>query len=208
VAAKQSQCGFQFDLSGGHLALDFANTVSRRDAPEQSTDHITTYHELVCFAQQSHLITSQEADALRRHAQAKPSRAAQVLRQAVALREALFRAFARVAAGKTALTGDLELMEKTHGSALRHRHLAHMKARYVWKWEDGDDPERLLWPIVDSAAALMVSDQLKKIRECEARDCAWLFLDISRNHSRRWCDMKACGNREKARRHYRRQHAP
>jgi len=35
---------------------------------------------------------------------------------------------------------------------------------------------------------------------CAADDCAWVFLDTSKNHSRRWCDMKACGNRAKARR--------
>jgi predicted RNA-binding Zn ribbon-like protein len=63
---------------------------------------------------------------------------------------------------------------------------------------------RLLWPIAESAAELLTSQEVSSIRLCEAPDCDWLFLDNSRNRSRRWCDMKICGNREKARRHYRR----
>jgi predicted RNA-binding Zn ribbon-like protein len=63
----------------------------------------------------------------------------------------------------------------------------------------------MLWPIASSAADLLTSERLKKVRLCEAKTCTWLFLDESRNHSRRWCDMKVCGNREKARRHYQRE---
>ena len=40
------------------------------------------------------------------------------------------------------------------------------------------------------------------VRECGASDCAWLFLDTSKNHHRRWCDMTRCGNRAKVRRFY------
>ena len=61
-----------------------------------------------------------------------------------------------------------------------------------------------LRPIVRSAAELLVSDQLDRVRECDGARCTWLFLDQSRNRSRRWCSMETCGNRAKARRHYRR----
>jgi predicted RNA-binding Zn ribbon-like protein len=64
----------------------------------------------------------------------------------------------------------------------------------------------MLWPIAQSAADLMTSDKRNSVRQCGADDCAWLFLDESRNHSRRWCDMKTCGNRQKARRHYASKH--
>src|SRR5438067_275486 len=42
------------------------------------------------------------------------------------------------------------------------------------------------------------------VREGGADNCAWLFMDNTRNRSRQWCSMQACGNRDKARRHYRR----
>jgi predicted RNA-binding Zn ribbon-like protein len=62
----------------------------------------------------------------------------------------------------------------------------------------------MLWPLAQSAGALLTGDQRARVRECSGHDCRWLFLDLSRNHSRRWCDMNDCGNRAKARRHYQR----
>ncbi|MEU8120107.1 CGNR zinc finger domain-containing protein [Spirillospora sp. NPDC049024] len=38
-----------------------------------------------------------------------------------------------------------------------------------------------------------------RVRRCPAHDCAWVFWDSSRNASRRWCSMRVCGNRAKAR---------
>ena len=49
---------------------------------------------------------------------------------------------------------------------------------------------------------LLMSRELEHLRMCAAPDCAWLFLDNTKNQRRRWCDMKTCGNRVKARRHY------
>lgn len=45
---------------------------------------------------------------------------------------------------------------------------------------------------------------IDRIKECPYPQCGRLFLDQSKNRSRRWCEMSMCGNRTKARRHYRR----
>jgi predicted RNA-binding Zn ribbon-like protein len=45
-----------------------------------------------------------------------------------------------------------------------------------------------------------------RVRQCGNPDCVLWFLDTTRSGTRRWCSMTACGNRLKARRHYRRQH--
>jgi predicted RNA-binding Zn ribbon-like protein len=63
---------------------------------------------------------------------------------------------------------------------------------------------QILFPVLTSAAELLASPRVGRIRECGSNDCTWLFVDESRNRSRRWCDMRACGNRMKARRHYQR----
>lgn len=63
-------------------------------------------------------------------------------------------------------------------------------------------PGGLLYPIAHSAARLLVEDCLCHIKECSDDTCEWIFLDCSKSHRRRWCDMKSCGNRAKARRHY------
>ena len=201
---KQYPREYQFDLSGGHPALDFANTVSRRDSPEKSTDHLTSYEDFVSFARQSNLISSQEAESIRRAAQSDGRATAQAICKAIEFREGLYRVFTLLAKEKPATAEDVSLIRRSALEALRHRYIARTSRGYQWQWEKASTLERLLWPIAESAAELLVSSDRSRVRECEAPDCAWLFLDTSRNHSRRWCDMKVCGNREKARRHYQR----
>jgi len=54
----------------------------------------------------------------------------------------------------------------------------------------------------------LTSEELDRVRECaDDRGCGYLFMDTSRNRSRKWCDMRGCGNRAKAQRHYRRTQA-
>ena len=76
---------------------------------------------------------------------------------------------------------------------------------FTWLWAEGGKAlDCMLWPIARSAADLLTEGPLAAIRLCEGRDCGWLFLDTSRNRTRRWCDMRICGNRAKARRHHER----
>ncbi|HYR09186.1 MAG TPA: CGNR zinc finger domain-containing protein, partial [Longimicrobium sp.] len=75
---------------------------------------------------------------------------------------------------------------------------------FAWGWEEGAELDRVLWPVVRDAAELLVSGDLRRVGKCCGDNCDWLYLDTSRNRSRRWCDMQSCGNRAKARRHYHR----
>ena len=61
-------------------------------------------------------------------------------------------------------------------------------------------PDAPLRAIVDAAVGLLISPDRSKIGECGEPTCRWLFLDHSKNHSRRWCDMRVCGNRNKVQR--------
>jgi predicted RNA-binding Zn ribbon-like protein len=205
VSTEQRPQEFQFDLSGGHLALDFANTISRRDSPEATREHLHTYHDLVAFSRQSQVITQEDASVLRQKAESQPRQAAQMLRLAITLREAIFAAFLALAHKKQPSPQDIALIDKAASSALQHRRIVRVNGNYEWQWDAEPLLERILWPIAESAAELLTSADITKVRECEASDCYWLFLDNSRNRSRRWCTMSACGNREKARRHYRKQ---
>lgn len=200
---------FQFDLTGGQLALDLANTVSRRTDPERRNDHLTSYLELLSFARQTHTISTREAQQLQGHAAQHPGDTRRVLGKVVALREASYRVFSAIAQEKKPVAEDLQLIGGCAREALRHRELVPLNGGYGWQWRpDLKNPlDRLLWPRAQSAADLLTSPELKIVRFCEAPDCEWLFLDHSRNRSRRWCDMKICGNRQKARRHYRRTHS-
>jgi len=205
VPTKQ-QAVFQFDLTGGHLALDLANTVSRRDDPTRRREHLENFADLISFALQDKILSVKQAKDLHLLARRSASDAASSFRKAIALREAVYRAFAAAAKDRPAPAEDLLKINESAVEAVQHRRLVRGNGRYRWEWQtDGRNPlDRILWPIAESAVELLTSDELKLLRWCEAPDCEWLFLDHSRNRSRRWCDMNSCGNRAKARRHYQR----
>lgn len=209
MESQLRQPEYTFDLSGGDLSLDFANTVSRRAVQERLTDHLTTYDDLVAFARQSKALSVREAEQQLNYAHQHQQRAKAALREALEFREVLYRAFSALAAGSQAPPSDLREINNRAIQAMTHRKLVREDGRYRWhwRWNNAQALERLLWPISQSAADLLTSSNPGDVRQCNAADCAWLFLDRSRNRSRRWCDMKTCGNREKARRHYQREHA-
>ncbi len=197
--------GFLFELTGGALCLDFANTVDHRPAPEPR-ELLPTYADLLSWARQAGAIRAEEARHLEREAAGRRAEADAALEHARTLREALFALFSAAAEGRLASPpAALEALNSALPAALGRRRLAVSGGRAGWAWvEDPRALDRPLWPVVESAAELLVSEELPRVRECAAETCAWLFLDRSRNRSRRWCDMTVCGNRDKVRRHRRR----
>jgi|SRR5271165_2867446 len=196
----------EFDLTSGSLCLDFANTVSHRKQPEQKHDNLTGYDDLVFFTQDSGVISPQLAREILDFSGMKPKDRAAAFELAIKLREAIYQVFAAVARSRVPKKRDIKLIEDLASQAMTHRRLVAAGGGYRWEWKHGKSEPLscVLWPIVASAAELLTSDRVTQVRECEAKTCAWLFLDATRNHSRRWCDMSVCGNRQKARRHYER----
>ena len=85
--------------------------------------------------------------------------------------------------------------------ALRRLGLAHSGGRVVWRWRGmREELDSVLWPVVWSAAELLRSDEVSRLRTCAGADCGWMYVDRSRNGLRRWCEMETCGTREKSRR--------
>jgi predicted RNA-binding Zn ribbon-like protein len=196
----------EFELSGGMLCLDFANTVSQRKVADRRRDNLPSYNDLLSFARASGVISPQFAHEILILSRVRAKERAGVFEAAIGLREAIYRVFAAIANSRAADRKDVKPIEEFATEAMRHRHLASAGREYRWDWnrDKQDALAYILWPIAESAAELLTSERVKKVRECEAPTCAWLFLDESRNHSRRWCDMSICGNRQKARRHYKR----
>jgi predicted RNA-binding Zn ribbon-like protein len=193
-----------FDLSGGALCLDFANTLSGRGT-QAEIEELGEYGHLVAWGRQAGVLDPDAVTALAELARNRPRQAEAVRRRAITLREAIFRIFARAASGEAPGEGDLAELNGSLGRALGHLRLSVGPTGAGWGWED-DAPtlDRVLWPVAWSAAEMLTRrERLERVRECASGTCRWLFLDRSRNRSRRWCDMKVCGNRDKARRHYR-----
>ena len=189
---------FEFDFTGGHLALDFVNTLS-----STSGEHVHSYADLVDFAHQSHLLTQADASWLQEEATRDTSTAAAVLNRARHLRAALRGIFDALAADAQPPDADIGFLNGDLAVSLGHARVIRGKNRaFVWGWS-GRNLDCMLWPISRAAADLLTSDRERGlVRECGADDCRWLFLDTSKNRSRQWCSMQSCGNREKARRHY------
>lgn len=192
-----------FDLSGGALCLDFANTWSDRGRPE--TDRLGSYADLLAFARQTGGVTAREADRLARWSRRHTARRDAAFERALELREALFRLFHSVARGEAPAPSDLDCLNRLLPDALCCLQVEPQDSGYAWSWAGrADSLESPLWRVAHSAAELLTGGELDRVRECDGATCTWLFLDHSRNRSRRWCDMATCGNRAKARRHYRR----
>jgi predicted RNA-binding Zn ribbon-like protein len=191
-----------FDFLGGRVAIDFVNTVSgkRLLAP---IERLNDYGDLVSWAEQIGIATAARAKALRRVAREHPRDAEAAYVRARALREALFRIFSAVAANQRPSGTDLELFNRELAEGFSHLRLAESADGFAWSFCDEESLVGVLWPVARSAADVLMKDDPERVRMCEAPDgCGWLFYDETRNGTRRWCSMKDCGNRAKARRHY------
>ncbi|HEU5055742.1 MAG TPA: ABATE domain-containing protein [Kofleriaceae bacterium] len=189
---------FEFDRCAGHLALDFANTVSDR-VSDSPIERLATFQDLLAFATQCELVSAAEAQRLAARARRAPADAETVLERARALRDALYDLAAAIAE---------ERAPPAAARAELNKAVARLEIDDDWHWAWGCSPgglDVMLGPITVAAAELLTGAMRERIRMCASDTCAWVFLDTSKNHSRRWCDMKQCGNRAKARRFHARQ---
>lgn len=193
-----------FEFTGNWLCLDFVNTVNDRSMPHPR-ELLNSYSDLVAWSKQAHIVTDDQAQRLLEKATHYPKEASAILQRAIALREAIYATFSAIAEDASPAEKDLALFNTELAVAMSRARIMPKENGYVWDWADnGDALEYMIWVVAKSAADLLISGELHDVRVCSAPDCRWLFLDTSKNHSRRWCDMKGCGNRAKVRRHYER----
>ena len=189
-------------LLGGALCLDFANTANWHKS-EHPDELLNSYRDLVDWSQHADVLTEPEAHALLRVADDRPAEAEGVRERAVALREAIYHIFDAIAADDRPEVEDLELLNAALGPALANARIVESQSQdgFTWDWAgDTVTLDRMLWPVARSAAELLASAQLDRARQCADEKCGWLFLDMSRNRSRRWCSMDQCGTQIKQRR--------
>ena len=194
-------------LETGYLCLDFANTADWH-ASEQPDELLNSYDDLLAWAKNVGLLAAERvrqlSQAVDQSGEAEPAAA---LAQALALREAIYRIFSATAAGRSPAAADLTLLNHILSETLTQLRVAPTEAGFAWRWADESQGlDQILGPIARSAAELLTSESLDRVKECEDdRGCGFLFYDTSRNRSRRWCTMRSCGNRAKVQRHRRRQ---
>jgi predicted RNA-binding Zn ribbon-like protein len=193
----------QFKLAGGHPALDFVNTVQDWNVREPH-DYLDEFADAIRFGEAAGLLTRADASRLRRRT---PHDELTRLRE---LRAMLKRIFQTRLSGQSPSRTDLGRLGAILAEAARatrlmaaaqtHRSPQVLMRRVIVMEKAGDTLLRLR--IVDAAVALLVSNAVFRVKSCPT--CGWLFLDVSKNRSRRWCSMDTCGSVAKSRRYYRR----
>lgn len=190
-------------LTGGTLCLDFVNTVDPRHAAGRR-EYLSDFRALAEWGRHAGATGPADTQQLLTVAARAPGKARHVLHRAITLREALYRIFTAATAGQPPPPGDLATLNTELTAALAHTQLAYTPAGFSERWDDRQPRlDRVLWPVARDAADLLIRGPIERVRECPgAGTCGWMFLDLSKSATRRWCDMRSCGNRAKAHRHY------
>lgn len=189
---------------GEPLCLAFANTTAERPGKEVGSI-LTDYNSFVRWMERAGAIGAGDAQRLGERADEEAEETVVVLRRAAELREAIHSLFEARAGGRAVEPVNLDLLDREWREARTRLRLVRRGYRFSARFPPGGTTlARPLWSIASSAAELLLSDSLDRVRVCDAPGCTHLFLDTTRNRSRRWCDMSICGNRMKARRHYQR----
>jgi predicted RNA-binding Zn ribbon-like protein len=182
------------DLIGASPALDFANTVDSRVTVAH--DYLGTYGDLLAWADRAGLLDAPALADLRTVGRVERAR---VLRAAQRRRDAIFGVFSAIAAGHVPPPGSLRAVLEAYGQAVARAEVEHGPAGAALTWQ-ADDALRPVRPVDYDAGRLLLSAEANLVKECPG--CGWLFVDRSRNQSRRWCDMQRCGSRSKMRRYH------
>ncbi len=187
---------------GGAVCLDFVNTLDDRfsDAPNEL---LKDYADLARFGEDTGTLTDQQVDRLTTRSMRNREEAARALASAIQLREAISDIFYALLRKKPVPAASLIILNQHLQEAGQHLEIAPGKRCFQWNFDKRlDDLFAPLWPIARDAGELLASDRLQFVRACASKTCEWLFVDDSKNHRRRWCDMTKCGNRAKVRRFY------
>jgi predicted RNA-binding Zn ribbon-like protein len=190
----------RFELLG-NLCLDFINTLDNRPSA-QPKELLERYTDLVCFAEDSGYLDPSAADYLYEHSNKAADNMEDALRRAIEMREAMYAVFLAVVEKRAVPAHPLSVLNGCIQDAASQAQLTPVGGGFEWQFRHLTSLTSLLWPIARAAADLLTSEQLTMVRTCSSATCQWFFLDTSKNHHRRWCSMKSCGNRAKVRRFY------
>jgi predicted RNA-binding Zn ribbon-like protein len=188
------------DLVGGNPSLDFANSINSRIAPVH--DYLAS-DGLFAWAEHAGLMSTEggRPPSFEERAVSDRSGADRAPRVAHGLREAIYATFSAIAASAAAPSSAVRRVLRAYGQAVGRGALADLPDGPRLQWSPPSNPTAVLDRVAFAAGELLLARNRPPIKECPG--CGWLFLDRSRNGSRRWCDMQVCGSRDKMRRYHR-----
>ena len=192
---NESQYFLPVRLDGGNLSLNFVNTIHDRNE-EPLRDYLTNYSDLLAWAHFADGINEAQKKLLLQLSKKNHRKAEKIFKESIRLREAIYKYIVHLINQNKAPPVDTQLINHWLSKAFANLELTQLDNDIVLDWK----PERfgmesVLWPIIRSFADLITSDMRNRTKQCP--NCAWVFLDNSKNNSRRWCSMETCGNRAK-----------
>ena len=190
------------EINGGALCLNFINTVSSR--PTFEHDYLGTYSDLVIWGIKAGVYLPKQGAQLQKRAKEENNKAEEALQEVKVFRELLYRLFSSLITHVNPDKQGMATFVHFYAEAIANSHFVTNDRHYVINWEIGQASSALLWPIAYSAGQLLLSQELSRVKECAG--CGWLFLDSSKNQTRRWCSMNVCGVSDKMQRYYRKSH--
>jgi predicted RNA-binding Zn ribbon-like protein len=195
------------NFMGGHPALDFVDTLGgmRGEDPKPEDEYLRSYEDLVTFGLKAGTLSERSARRLRRVARERPREAHAVLEDARRRRDVLDAAFRPISQGKAPPASVLKELRDFGAEAMTRGELVASEDGFEWSWERYEGLDMPLWPIAHAALELMAGGPLDRLKTCGR--CRWLFLDTTKNHSRRWCSTEECGTEVKKERYVARRRA-
>ena len=185
-------------------ALAFVNTLAARDTASPA-ERLVSYDALLDWSHEAGLMKGDDLERLSARAKRRAADAAAIVERARTLRELLHATFRATSEGHAPAPPTLAALSAQLSAWYPHGRLVPADGALQWVYAGDDDLERPLWELARAATRLLTSPLLARVHACAAEDCRWWFFDDTKNGSRRWCDMKTCGNRDKVRRYRARQ---
>jgi predicted RNA-binding Zn ribbon-like protein len=202
MATSKKRQGNQFILIGHYLCLDFVNTLIAQDG--RPVDLLSCFDDFIAWLGQTQVLNMEQSNAVLRN-WSKNREAEQVLERAREFRTALRHMAEKIVEGKAVPQTTVEHINELLRHQVGHGELRRVKGRFEKQFQsEFREPTHLLWPVAESACDLLAYGDHSLIKKCENAACVLFFYDMTKNHSRRWCRMSACGNRMKVAAHYRR----
>lgn len=192
-------------IVGGSVALDLANTRDTAPDGNPGFDRLLDYEHLLAWAARAGVLSNEAADRFATRAATHPDEAMAALNRARELRADIYEVFAAIALGRPSPVSRLESLKRFYGEALARGSLVQRGDAFSWDWSDDHEAVAVLWPVVQAAIELLTSENLQRVKHCGR--CSWVFLDATKNRSRRWCSMEGCGTEEKSERFIERRRA-
>jgi len=183
---------------GGNLSLDFVNTVHDRHE-ESLRDLLLNYLDLVTWVYLADAINDSQKEILLKIGLENQGSADQIYKDALQLREAFYDFIVNLINQDEAFTTNIQLINQWLSRTFSNLELVQLNGHFVLDWNtENFELESILWPIIRAFVDLVTSEDINCIKQCG--NCGYLFVDKSKNNSRKWCSMEICGNRVKARR--------